>query len=385
MPEDELSIGVLGTCFKENERRAPIHPRHFDRIPEPLRKYIYIERGYGKRFHIDDTTLGRIFAGVSSREELFEQCDVILLPKPTEDDFRFFREGQVLWGWPHCVQNAPITQMGIDKKLTYIAWESMFLWKSATVRDLHIFQKNNELAGYCSVLHAMQLCGITGHYGPHKRAAVISFGSTGRGAVYALMGLGIADITVLTQRPSHLLTAPIPAIAYGRYVPASPDSDDTLAMREDGASVAMAEMLADYDIIVNCILQNPNRPRMFIQGVDVERLKPGALIVDVSCDNGMGFDFARPTSFDNPAFTVGDGVTYYAVDHSPTYLWQAASYEISLALLPFLATVLGGRAEWKRNTTISRAIEIDEGEIKNPDILRFQKRSETYPHERLDR
>ena len=34
------------------------------------------------------------------------ECDVILLPKPLTPDLAELRAGQVLWGWPHCVQNA---------------------------------------------------------------------------------------------------------------------------------------------------------------------------------------------------------------------------------------------------------------------------------------
>ena len=59
---------------------------------------------------------------------------------------------------------------------------------------------NNELAGYCSVLHSLQLLGTTGAYGRRVRAAVISFGATARGAVTALTALGISDVTVLTHR-----------------------------------------------------------------------------------------------------------------------------------------------------------------------------------------
>lgn len=52
----------------------------------------------------------------------------------------------------------------------------------------------NEMAGYCSVLHAPQLAGLTGQCGRPLRAAVISFGATGRGAVAGLNALGMRDV-----------------------------------------------------------------------------------------------------------------------------------------------------------------------------------------------
>ena len=57
----------------------------------------------------------------------------------------------------------------------------------------------------------------------------------------------------------------------------------------------------------------------------------------MSCDEGMGFEWARPTSFDDPMLTVATGVHYYAVDHSPSYLWDSATWEISEALIPLPA------------------------------------------------
>ena len=55
-------------------------------------------------------------------------------------------------------------------------------------------------------------------------------------------------------------------------------------------------------------------------------------------------------------------MTYYAVDHTPSYLWNAASWEISRALLPYLSTVMDGPDAWKDNETVRRSLEIQEGQ-----------------------
>ncbi len=142
----------------------------------------------------------------------------------------------------------------------------------------------------------------------------------------------------------------------------------------------LAPFLAESDIVVNCTLQDPNAPLTYLRTEDLDAFQPGSLIVDVSCDEGMGFSWARPTSFAEPVFEVGDHIRYYAVDHSPSYLWDSATWEISEALLPFLETVLDGPAAWDQDETISRAIEIRDGRIQNPEILTFQDRSADYPH-----
>ena len=376
MLERQLTMGVIGTALKENEKRAPLDPAHLNQIDPALRQRIFMETGYGERFNVTDAELRQQVARLMSREELFAHCDIILLPKPTEADFPYFREGQVLWGWPHCVQGEAITQLAIDKRLTMIAWEAMNIWRGDAWQT-HVFQKNNELAGYCSVLHAMQLAGVTGLYGPPKRAAVISFGSTSRGAIHALRGQGYHDITVFSYRPQLAVVAQIPELAYREY---GVRDGVTVVVEQDGQTAPMAAILAEFDIVVNCIFQDPNRPLLFVKGDEINQFKRDSLIIDVSCDTGMGFDFARPTSFTDPIFTVGDGLIYYAVDHSPSYLWRAATYEISLALQPYIDVVMNGRDGWQQNDTIRRAIEIENGVILNPNILRFQNRSEAYPH-----
>ncbi|HSD81818.1 MAG TPA: alanine dehydrogenase, partial [Solirubrobacteraceae bacterium] len=109
---------------------------------------------------------------------------------------------------------------------------------------------------------------------------------------------------------------------------------------------------------------------------------PGTVFVDVSCDEGMGFQWARPTTFEDPMFGVGAGAHYYAVDHTPSYLWDSATWEISEALIPHLAAVMGGPDAWHADETIRRAIEIRHGVVQNPAILSFQARAEAYPHAR---
>ena len=101
--------------------------------------------------------------------------------------------------------------------------------------------------------------------------------------------------------------------------------------------------------------------------------------MDVSCDEGMGFYFAKPTTFKEPMFKVGK-IHYYAVDHTPSYLWNSASWEISNSLIPYLPIVMGGPASWKESETVRRAIEIRDGVVQNPKILSFQNRSAAYPH-----
>ncbi|MEU8691402.1 hypothetical protein [Streptomyces sp. NPDC048665] len=108
-----MSLGVLASSRKENEFRLPLHPAHLDRIAPDVRGRMFLEQGHGARFGVADDTLGPLVAGLRSREQLLAECDVLLLPKPVHDDIAALREGQVLWGWPHCVQDEELTQLAV--------------------------------------------------------------------------------------------------------------------------------------------------------------------------------------------------------------------------------------------------------------------------------
>ena len=379
---DQFTLGVVARSRKDNEQRLAIHPLHVERIEAGLRRRIYLERGYGERFSVPDGHLAGYVAGLRTRDQLLADCDVILIPKPLPQDLAEMREGQVLWGWPHCVQNEDITQLGIDRRLTLIAFEAMNHWSDDGSFNLHVFHKNNELAGYCSVLHAMQLVGTTGEYGRPLRAAVISFGATGRGAVTALNAHGVKDVHVLTHREVTAVASPIHSARMVHFERDAGNPARCHAVGESG-QVPLADYLAGFDIVVNCVLQDTDAPLMFLTGDDLATFSPGTLIVDVSCDAGMGFSWARPTSFADPMFTVGGTIHYYAVDHSPSLLWNSATWEISEALLTHLRTVLAGPGAWDRDETVRRAIEIRDGTIQNPGILAFQHRAPQYPHPQL--
>ncbi|MGI2153083.1 N(5)-(carboxyethyl)ornithine synthase [Shewanella oncorhynchi] len=367
-------ISVFGTSCKKNEKRIPIHPALFEQIPEKVRSQLIFEEGYASSLGIKDEYLREHFGGVVSRKELFSIGDVFLLPKPEKEDFKFFSEGKILWGWPHCVQGHDIAQAAIDAKMTLVAWEAMYGGSDRT----HVFYRNNELAGYAAVQHMMMLTGKTGYFGRRLKAAVLGFGATARGAINCLKSLGIVDVSVYSQRPNHLLNAPIESITYKQIL--RRDGKTFLESGQFQHFVTPVEVLRDYDVVVNCILQDPVNPIMFIEEYDMSSIDKQMDIIDISCDRAMGFYFAKPTSFDEPSFNVGAHINYYCVDHTPTLYWDSASYEITRSIMSYLPDFIDGT--WKHNPVLAAAVEIDSGFVINKKIIEFQKRSSEYPYTR---
>jgi NAD/NADP transhydrogenase alpha subunit len=228
-------------------------------------------------------------------------------------------------------------------------------WSADGSFTLHVFHKNNEMAGYCSVLHALQLIGSTGTYGRRLRAAVIGFGATARGAVTALGAHGVTDVDILTHRGVTAVASPIHSADIVQFdeQATGPGGRSQCYALVDGGRTPLSEFLAEHDVIVNCVLQDTDAPLTFLVEDDLAAFQPGSVIIDVSCDEGMAFSWATPT---------------------PSYLWNSATWEISEALLPYLRSVLAGPEGWNADPTIRRAIEIQDGKILNPAITSFQRR-----------
>jgi alanine dehydrogenase len=181
------------------------------------------------------------------------------------------------------------------------------------------------------------------------------------------------------MRDVTAVASPIPSVVLDHMDRRKDDPRRAVVHAESGP-LPVAEFLARHHIVVNCVLQDTDSPLTFVSDDELAAFPPGSLLVDVSCDSGMGFQWARPTSFEHPILTVGDGVSYYAVDHSPSYLWNSATWGISEALIPFLRTVMDGPTAWDQDRTIQSAIEIRDGVVANPKILSFQRRSPDHPH-----
>ena len=208
---------------------------------------------------------------------------------------------------------------------------------------------------------------------------VIGFGATARGAVTALNAHGVHQVVVLTNRAVAAVGSPIHSVLI-RQFDHEPDGEHLSNVITERGREPLAAFLAESDIVVNCTLQDPTEPLTYLKTHDLAAFRPGSVIVDVSCDRGMGFSWARPTGFDDPAFVVGENVLYYAVDHSPSYMWNSATWENSNALIPFLRPMLEGPASWDADDTLSRAIELRDGHVVNPAILAFQGRAAEPPY-----
>ncbi len=375
---NQFKLGVIGTSKKQDERRYPIHPAHLARIPESIRHQLIFEKGYGEPFNISDAEISALVGGIATRQALLTELGSVIISKPVLADLLELKEGGTLWGYVHCVQQRAITQAALDRKQTLIAFEDMFIWTPSGQMGRHTFYKNNEMAGYCAVIHALQLKGIDGHYGNQRKVIIFSFGAVSRGAIYALKAHGFRDITICIQRPDHEVREEVLDCHYVKIRTGEANEARMVVVEHDGSVRPLTELISEADIIVNGTFQETDSPVNFVVESERAYLRPNSLIIDVSCDEGMGFFFSKPTTFEKPMFKF-ETIDYYAVDHTPSYLCESATRSISAALIVYLPIVLGGKLNWQKNETIRKAISID-GIVQNPSILSFQNRELDYPY-----
>jgi len=194
----------------------------------------------------------------------------------------------------------------------------------------HCFWRNNELAGEGAVLQAFHYLGRV----PYEcTAAMIGRGNCARGAFRTLERLG-CRVKVYDRKTVPRLRPELPG----------------------------------YDIVVNAVLWDVSRTDHLICREDLARMKPGALIIDISCDDGMAIETSHPTTIADPVYEV-DGILHYAVDHTPTLLHRTATASISHVVARYLDDL----SEERSSDVLDRATIIRDGRVLDERIIEFQK------------
>lgn len=307
---------------KENEKRICLVPRDIKNIKN--KEYIYLEEGYGKDLDISDDEYKSMGVNIVTREEAMNM-DIIVDPKIGDAKYLEQLKNKTVFGWIHAVQNRDITDIFVNNNLTGYAWEDMFELGE------HSFWRNNEVAGEAAVMHALLIHGTMPY---DKKAAIIGNGNTSRGAYKILTQLG-CKVKIYNRRMEKLLQ----------------------------------KELNEYDIIVNAVLWDVNRKDYIIYKEDLKRMKPGSLIIDISCDHDGAIESSKPTSIENPSFII-DSIEHYAVDHTPSLVYRTVSEELSSVVSKYVDYLIME----ENNTVLNECKIIDNGVIIDERIKIFQNR-----------
>jgi len=134
------------------------------------------------------------------------------------------------------------------------------------------------------------------------------------------------------------------------------------------STLAIEEMLPQADLVIGAVLVAGGRAPHVIKREQLKNMKPNAVIVDVSIDQGGCFETSRPTTHTDPTFEV-DGVTHYCVANMPGAVPITSTYALTNATIPYVIELAGGVDEaLEGNPGLRLGLNVDRGEVVYPAV-----------------
>ena len=291
---------------------------------------IVVETGAGDGANYTDKEYSEAGAKVSYNIEEAFKCNIILkVAPPTEEEINFINPQAILISSLQLkTQNKKYFENLAKKRITAVAFDY--------IKDEHetypIVKSLSEIAGTASILIAGELMSgvnkgnglLFGNIGgvPPTSVVILGAGTVGEFAARTAIGLGarvkVFDNSIAKLRKlQHGLSAPI----YTSTV--QPKS--------------LAKALMRCDVAIGAI-RGKNRSPIIATETMIEKMKEGAVIVDVSIDRGGCFETSNITTHSCPTF-VKHGVIHYCVPNIPARYARTASVSISNIFTPYLLNI----------------------------------------------
>jgi len=347
-------------------REIKVHERRVGLTPESVGELVShghavrVERGAGAGIGEDDAAYERAGAVlVDDAEAVFAGAELIVKVKePQPQEAALLREGQVLFTYLHLAAEPALARTLRERGVVAIAYETV----TGTGGRLPLLAPMSEVAGRMAIqVGAHWLEQPQGGRGvllggvPGVQAAdvvILGAGTVGTNALQAAVGLG-ACVTVLARNLERL-----------RRIEA--DLGNRVATRyADRASIEAC--VAAADLLVGAVLEpGAAAPRLVTRAM-VAGMKSGAVIVDVSIDQGGCVETSRPTTHAAPTY-VAEGVVHYAVTNMPGAVPRTSAAALNHATLPFVLSLAdkGWRRALADDPHLAAGLNLAEGRIAHP-------------------
>jgi len=267
---------------------------------------------------------------VADAAEVWSSCDLVVKVKePVASEYGYLREGLAPFAYLHLAADRPLTEHLVASGCTSIAYELVRLPDNSLPLLVPMSQVAGRMAAEMG-LHLLKhpgpgrgklIAGVAGV--PPGRAVLIGSGSVGTAAAHVLTGIG-ARVTVMSidlPRLAHLQELFGPRIAT-RY--ATPQ--------------AIAEELRGADLAILSVLVPGARAPKVVTREMVRSMGPGAVLVDVSIDQGGASETSRPTTHSDPIY-VEEGVVHYCVTNMPGAVPVTSTQALTNATLPYILKI----------------------------------------------
>ncbi len=289
-------------------------------------------------------------------DEVWATGDLILKVKePIAEEYHRMRKDQVLFTYLHLAASKECTQALLDSGTTAIAYETVEL----PDRSLPLLAPMSEVAGRMAPqVGSATLQRANGGRGvllggvPGVKAAkvvVLGGGVSGLNAAQIAVGMG-ANVTILDLNAKRL--AEVDRLYQGRL--------QTLM----SSQYAIEQEIADADLVIGAVLVPGAKAPKLITNDMVAGMKSGAVLVDISIDQGGCFEGSRPTTHADPTFRVHDTV-FYCVANMPGAVPHTSTYALTNVTLQYAVELAnqGWRKALVNNAALRPGLNTHEGAI----------------------
>ena len=342
--------------IKTNENRVALTPGGVMELRKRGHEiYVQSTAGVGSGFSDQDY----IDAGAKIKptiEETYAVGEMIMKVKePIEAEYNLIKKDQLLFTYFHFASYEPLTHAMIESGAVCLAYETV------TSKDgsLPLLVPMSEVAGRMAVQQGAKylekpmggrgilLGGVPGVQ-PAK-VLVLGGGVVGTQAAKMAAGLG-ADVTILDISLNRL-----------RYLSdVMPANVSTIFSSEYN----IRKLIQDHDLIVGAVLIPGAKAPHLITREMLKMMQPGTVVVDVAVDQGGCIETCKPTTHENPIYTV-DGIVHYCVANMPGAVPYTSTIALTNATLPYAIQLagMGWKEACKKSQDLKDGLNVVQGKV----------------------
>lgn len=313
--------------IKEDEYRVGCTPAGVKVLADAGHR-VLVESGAGLGSSITDEEYADSGAEiVASAAEVYGRAALIVKVKePRPEEYLLIRPGLMIFTFLHLAADPSLADELINKGVTAIAYETVELDNGS----LPLLHPMSEVAGRLAVLagaHALMkhyggigvlLSGVPGVAAGN--VVILGAGAAGANAARVAVGIG-ADVTIMDTQQERLRF--MDDIFQGRL--------KTLVSN----AYNIENALKKCDLFIGAVhIPGARTPRLVTRRL-LGVMKKGAVIVDISVDQGGCVETIRPTTHSNPTYEV-DGIVHYGVANMPGAVPRTATFALTNATLPYV-------------------------------------------------
>ncbi len=133
------------------------------------------------------------------------------------------------------------------------------------------------------------------------------------------------------------------------------------------STLAIEQHLPDADLVIGAVLVHGARAPRVITREQLKLMKPNAVLVDVSIDQGGCFETSHPTTHSDPTYEV-DGITHYCVANMPGAVPITSTYALTNATLPYVTALADHGLEIGRIPGLAPGVNVAGGGVTNAPV-----------------